>query len=67
MVTRKAAGKKSGSKLKLKKETIHDLDAKGNGAGVKGGTAVVRTGVGPGVGAPTAIRKPILTELCRVP
>jgi hypothetical protein len=35
MVTKKAPGRKI--KLKLKKDTIRDLDAKGKAAGVKGG------------------------------
>ena len=64
MVTKKAP---AGKKLKLKKDTIKDLDAKGRAGRVKGGTAVVRIGVGPGPGATTAIRKPITTVLCRVP
>ena len=48
MVTKKAAGKKPG-KLKLKKETLKDLDSKGN---VKGGFAVL---VRPGRGLSVAL------------
>jgi hypothetical protein len=47
MVTKKAAGKKTG-KLKLKKETLKDLNVKGKAGNVKGGNMVTGvTGVCP--------------------
>ena len=37
MVAKKTAGKKSVGKLKIRKETVRNLDAKRGAAGVKGG------------------------------
>jgi hypothetical protein len=37
---KKTTGKSDIRKLKLKKETVRDLDAKGTGKNVKGGSAV---------------------------
>jgi hypothetical protein len=49
MVTKKAAGKKTRAKLKLKKDTIKDLNVKGKVGNVKGG------GRGPRVGTMTCL------------
>ncbi len=37
MVSKKKDAAKNGSKLKLRRETLKDLDVKGNAASVKGG------------------------------
>lgn len=64
MVTRKTAGKKDAGKLKLKKETLRDLDARGK---VKGGGAVAtrdscgcRATTAGGDGGTTALPPPYI-------
>lgn len=46
MVTKKGSGKKAGSKLKIKKETLKDLGAKGNVKGGVGGQNTLKCGGG---------------------
>lgn len=53
MVTKKAAGKKTG-KLKLKKETIKDLDVKGTTGNVKGGNRMITFSCVCPIGVPGA-------------